>query len=169
MRAEARLQVEFIKGCLNNGKKRAEIAVLVGERWQLASRTFDRRLATATKELKGEAANIAAHTQQQVLHTLDGRVMRMLSVMERIDILSRMALGELKIKQLVYMGAEVGNVEMEVEPSYLDRRGAIAELNKMFGDYAPEKKAFTLNGESAQAEVPTNSIILSNGQQIPFG
>ena len=168
MKAAATLQVEFIKNCLKAGEKRAVILAKLQENYPtLSERTLDRRIGLAQKALRAEA-NVIAQNNQQALDTIvsTGQY-RVLSVAERLDILSKIALGELKIKQYIFGGAEVGNIEVEVEPNYLDRRGAIAELNKMFGDYAPEKKEINIGGKKDAA--PVNTIILSNGTQIPFG
>ena len=168
MKAAATLQVEFIKTCLKAGDKRAVILAKLQESYpSLSERTLDRRIGLAQKASRAEV-NVIAASNQQALDTITSTGQyRVLSVAERLDILSRIALGELKIKQYIFGGAEVGNIEVDVEPNYLDRRGAIAELNKMFGDYAPERRDITSGGKPIEAS--NTKIILSNGTQIEFG
>ncbi len=60
-----------------------------------------------------------------------------LSKIERQKILTDIALGNLKVtKPMMFMG-EI--IQAEVIPSHADIKNAIAELNKMDGDYAPTK------------------------------
>jgi hypothetical protein len=65
---------------------------------------------------------------------------------ERMELLSKMAKGELKVKQPFVIAGKI--MEYPSEPSLTDRRNAIAELNKMCGDYAPQKTDITTEGKS---------------------
>lgn len=162
------LQLELAKNCLHNGMKRAEIlAKFATEYPTVAERTIDRRIRQAETALSETVAKITGAEQQAIDNITNNAAFRVLSIAERLDILSKIALGELKIKQHIFAGAEVGNIEVDVEPNYQDRRAAIAEINKMFGHYAPEKKDVTF-GEKKE-EAPAGVIVLSNGTQIPFG
>lgn len=62
---------------------------------------------------------------------------------KRMHILSQIATGALRIQKV--FGSEIGPVSMEVEPDYSDRKSAIAELNKMDGQYAAEKVEHKIN------------------------
>lgn len=53
------------------------------------------------------------------------------------EILSKIATGDLVIKKPVLVNGKI--VQVECQPDYSDRRNAIAELNKMEGDYSPTK------------------------------
>lgn len=53
------------------------------------------------------------------------------------EILSKIATGDLVIKKPVLVNGKI--LQIECEPDYSDRRNAIAELNKMEGDYSPTK------------------------------
>lgn len=61
----------------------------------------------------------------------------------RMQILSAIAEGKLKITRIY--GSEMGPVPVEVEPDYTDRKSAIAELNKMDGQYAAEQHEHKVN------------------------
>ena len=77
-----------------------------------------------------------------------------LSKIERQKILTDIALGNIIVPRTIFtkMGAET----IEEYPSHSDRRAAIAELNKMDGDYAPNKTEHS-------GEITTNIISLGNG------
>ena len=56
---------------------------------------------------------------------------------QRKEILSNIAIGELIIKKPFLLNGKI--VQVDSQPDYSDRRNAIAELNKMEGDYSPTK------------------------------
>lgn len=64
--------------------------------------------------------------------------MDILSKSERLKLLSDMARGKIKIKQPFVVNGKI--MEYPAELSATERRGAIAEINKMVGDYAPAKR-----------------------------
>jgi hypothetical protein len=68
--------------------------------------------------------------------------MDIMSKSERMQLLSKMARGEIKIKQPFVVNGKI--MEYPAELSATERRGAIAEINKMVGDYAPSKTETTL-------------------------
>lgn len=61
---------------------------------------------------------------------------------ERMQILTKILRGELTVEEEVV--TQSGITTLTVNPSFADRRAAIAELNKMAGDYAPAKTETTL-------------------------
>lgn len=77
-----------------------------------------------------------------------------LSKIERQKILSDIARGEIIIRKEV--PTKFGIVEINDAPSHNDRKAAIAELNKMDGDYAPTKTEHS-------GEVVTTIISLGTG------
>jgi len=75
----------------------------------------------------------------------DIAVMNIMSKTERMEYLSKMARGEVKVKKPFVIAGKI--MEYPADPDHSDRRAAIAELNKMVGDYAPAKKEIKLTGE----------------------
>lgn len=71
--------------------------------------------------------------------------MNIMGKAERMELLTKMAKGELKIKTPFVIAGKI--MEYPAEPTASDRRAAIAELNKMAGDYAPAKSEVKVVGE----------------------
>lgn len=63
--------------------------------------------------------------------------MNIMSKAERMELLTKMAKGELKIKTPFVIAGKI--MEYPAEPDHNDRTKAIAELNKMDGSYAAQK------------------------------
>lgn len=70
-------------------------------------------------------------------------------VAERMQILSKILRGELNIEEEI--STPNGITTLLVKPSFTERRNAIAELNKMAGDYAPAKQDITTNGKEIRS------------------
>lgn len=68
--------------------------------------------------------------------------MNIMGKAERMELLTKMAKGQLKIKTPVVIAGKI--MEYPAEPTASDRRAAIAELNKMSGDYAPAKSVVAI-------------------------
>lgn len=56
---------------------------------------------------------------------------------ERMSILTQIGRGQIKLKKLIVVDKIVE--EWDVVPDYMDRKNAIAELNKMDGSYSADK------------------------------
>jgi len=69
-----------------------------------------------------------------------------ISSVERMEILTKIAKGEIPLKK--HMVCDGVIEEVEVVPDWMDRKNAIAELNKMDGAYAATKTDVTLKDES---------------------
>lgn len=65
-----------------------------------------------------------------------------LSKAERLEWLTKLVNGEIKAKVPFVIGGKI--MEYPSEPSHSDRIKALAELNKMGGDYAPTKNEVTV-------------------------
>jgi hypothetical protein len=73
--------------------------------------------------------------------------------------LSKLLRGEISIKQETASGGQL--VEVLEVPSFSERIKAIAELNKMVGDYAPTKQETTLKSDK-----PPTKIKFIDGTEI---
>lgn len=133
-----KVQVEFILDCLRKGEQRKFILGKFGKKWGSASKnTFDRRLSIAKKQLAIEQERINDKTEQNIQTAISERTVKILTSIERQEILSQIAKGEIPLSKPVGTGKDLQMIEFV--PDWMDRRNAIAELNKMDGDYAPAK------------------------------
>jgi hypothetical protein len=85
--------------------------------------------------------------------------MNILTSAQRMEILSNIAQGKLKVKKPFVIGGKV--LEYPSEPDHTDIKNAIAELNKMQGDYAPTKQETTLKSDK-----PPTKIKFIDGTEI---
>ena len=114
--------------------------------WGLPSSTFDRYWAEASKRYKARLDAIEeATTKVAVSMEIKALKKAILSKHERQEILTQIAKGEIPLVKHIVCDGVIQ--EVDVVPAWADRRAAIAELNKMEGDYAPIKKDITSGGE----------------------
>ncbi len=136
------IQIEFIKKCLRKGDKRKTILAKYVKKWQTSSeRTFDRRLKVAEEAMSIENKSIQDKVEQEVAKEVEVRKLDIMDAMERKVILTQIARGEIPLTKPIVVDKVVEHIP--VVPDWMDRRAAIAELNKMEGDYAPIKQAST--------------------------
>lgn len=135
------------------GAERAEALSTVGEKWQLKPRTFDRAWSEAKKRFNS-AMEKEKQAFDEVRHEAKVEAFKanIMTKIERMEVLSQIARGEIPLKKhiVVSEGFGLGSRidEVEVVPNYQDRKAAIAELNKMEGDYAPTKTDITSGGQA---------------------
>lgn len=144
-------QVQFVLNCLRSGQNRKEVMANFGHEWpNVSTKTIDRRLIAAKKQYEAELATISKLTDESIATEVEARKIRVLSVIERQELLTKMALGELEVEQSIVTkhGIEI----VKVKPSHNDIKSAIAELNKMGGDYAPTKTNITVNKIGVDAD-----------------
>lgn len=124
---------------LESGISRADCLAKIVAKWQMSVRTFDRYWKTA-QEQHAETQNaiqssIAEISIEAFRENFTGKI---LSVLERKEILTQMALGNIPLIKYIVCDGVIQ--EREVVPNYNDRKAAIAELNKMEGVYASEEE-----------------------------
>lgn len=158
MKPQKEIIVNEILSEMDFGITRAEALAMNSEKWQIPTRTFDRYWAEASTRYL--AANESAKKAVEVVRVqeIEKRASKgILSREERIQILSEIARGELALKKYIVCNKQI--VKKTIYPDYKDRKEAVAEINKMEGDYAPIKKDITSKGESL-APAPVFQIIL---------
>lgn len=145
VKADQLKQIEFIKTALRSGSKRGKIWQKFGKIWQnMSERTFDRRLKEAEKDLQEEQKRIQKEAEKGIQKEIEQRKSKILTTIERKEILTQIALGKIPLKKPMVCD---GVIELiDVVPDWMDRKNAIAELNKMDGDYAPQKLDHTTKG-----------------------
>jgi hypothetical protein len=82
-----------------------------------------------------------------------------LSTAERMEMLSKIAKGEVKIKKPFVIAGKI--MEYPSEPDHNDRTKAIAELNKMDGSYAPAETKTTITDTR-----PPSTVTMPDGTKI---
>jgi len=137
-------------------------------KWKLTEGTFVRYWKTASEmylRANERDKQVQAEVREQVIK--NRALNAIMSKEERMEILTKIGRGEIPLVKhiVVSLGDNQGSVikEREVVPTWRDRRDAVAELNKMEGDYAPLRKDITSNGESI-APAPVFNITLDDGE-----
>lgn len=140
-------QVAFCKEIANG--KNATAA------YQVAFNTKNRTTATvnASKLLKGKAIKDKVKELQSVAKRITAKAQKeavnkvateeVMTVAERMKVLSKIARGEIPL--IKPMSCDGVIQEIEMVPDWMDRKNAIAELNKMDGSYAPTKQDLTIS------------------------
>ncbi len=142
-KADKQIIIDAIIKGIEEEYDRAKLLTKIGKKWQISQRTFDRHWKIANnqyKELQDKAkeASDKAYIEASV-EAAKGAIM---SKAERQSILAQIARGELSVKKSIAIGG-IGIEVVNVYPDFSDIKSAVAELNKMEGDYAPTKTALT--------------------------
>jgi hypothetical protein len=136
---------------------RSDVMSITRDKWQMGERTFDRYWALAKKRFLVVQKDIADMQKAVILETAEARMRSsIMSKQERMEVLSAIARSELDLAKEVVTA--LGIETLNVKPDYNDRKAAIAELNKMEGDYAPVKTDLTSKGEKIQSTPSTIQI-----------
>jgi hypothetical protein len=138
MKANEQKQVDLIIDFLKKGYQRKTIlSNFVQFCPNVSEKTFQRRLKVAEGMFKEQMSKLNTLVEQKLNEDANVAKIEFLTVSERQAILAGQARGEIKVKKAVF--TPKGIVYIEEEPNHADRRAAVAELNKMCGDYAPQK------------------------------
>lgn len=137
--AKSEVYITFITDHLKRGiVERNKVLSKFVKKWQVSDRTFDRNWKKALsaftdyqKRLQKEKDEISIEAEKEAFR--EG----VLDKTERMQILSQIARGEIPLTKPMVVDKMIQ--EVDVVPDWMDRRNAIAELNKMDGSYAPAK------------------------------
>jgi hypothetical protein len=146
MKPNKELIVNEILGEMDFGITYKECMQLNQSKWKLTEGTFVRYWKEASARYL--AANEREQKAKEVVRVQmaqESLKKAILSKHERMEILTQIARGEIPLVKHIVADGMIQ--EREVVPSWKDRRDAVAELNKMEGDYAPIKKDITSGGE----------------------
>lgn len=140
------VQIDFIIKCLNLGQERSEVLGKVGKKWETSRTTFDRlwKIAKEQHVVKRKRINDAIE-QDNTIKELEAVKSNIMTAIERKIYLTKVLNGELKIKKPFVIAGKI--MEYPAEPDHADRLKALAELNKMDGEYAPQKTDLTIKTE----------------------
>lgn len=151
LKSNKQVIVDFIVSCLEKGERRNVILAKVGKKWQntpVSPRTFDRLLKIANTQhqekqqhIKVELAKVDAYA------AVEARKKAIMSTEERKEYLTKLIYGEIEVpyKEVKWnpVTKAFETIEFVELAGHTARINAIAELNKMEGDYAPNKIAQT--------------------------
>jgi hypothetical protein len=164
MKPRKELIVNEILGEMDFGISYTECMRINESKWKLPEGTFVRYWKAASEiYLAGleKDKQLVAEVREQVVK--DRALNAIMSVEERKAILTQIGRGEIPLMKYIVCDGEIQ--QKEVVPTWRDRRDAVAELNKMEGDYAPLKKDITTNGDSI-APAPVFRIILDEDGEL---
>lgn len=136
------------------GKTRAVVLVKTGKKWGISKTTFDRYWKIANdqyKELQDKAK--AAANRAYIKASEKAAERAVMSKIERQEVLTQIARGEIPLKKAMVVDGAIEYIE--VIPDWMDRKSAIAELNKMEGDYAAIKQNITITKVGKDMEEET--------------
>lgn len=143
MKANHEKQINFILERLLKGGNRATILQEFSTTFKnLTPRTFDSRLKIAKKHFQEQSGKIIQQTDEAIAKEVEARKSNIMNVIERQEVLSKIARGELEVERIMLIDGQLKKVKDK--PAYNDMKGAIAELNKMGGDYAPAKSEISI-------------------------
>lgn len=127
---------------IEKGNGFSRVLAVIGGKWPLSETTFRRywKIANQTHTEAQQRIN-AAKAALDLENALNERKSQIADVLERKEILTKIARGQIPLLKHVVVDRAIEYIE--VVPDYMDRKAAIAELNKMEGDYAPTKIAQT--------------------------
>ena len=145
--------IDFIVSCLKKADERKVILSKVAKKWQINVRTIDRLLRIA-KEQHLEAQELIRKELAELdkQNAIEERKAQIADVLERKEILTKILRGEIPLIRPMVCDGEI--VSVPIVPDWSDRKNAIAELNKMEGDYAPTKA--DVNIKTEQPLLPDN-------------
>ena len=140
MRATAK-HTEFIR-LVANGTNQSEAYILTNPNKHLTKGTIkveSSKLAKKYADLIDKEREILKVIVEEAQSNRVAEIaqMNIMTSVERMEFLTKMAKGEVKVKQPFVIGGKI--MEYPSEPTFAERRAAIAELNKMDGSYAPTK------------------------------
>ena len=152
MRATAK-HTEFIR-LVANGTNQSEAYILTNPNKNLTKGTIKVESSKLAKKYADLINEERERLRKVVEAANDSKVseiaqMNIMGKAERMELLTKMAKGELKIKTPFVIAGKI--MEYPAEPTASDRRAAIAELNKMAGDYAPAKQDITTKGKEIRS------------------
>lgn len=158
-------RVNTVAKNLASGKKRGEIFRMYGQKWKVSIKTIDkyitaaRQKVTKKQKIKEKAENDALYETTKDLETR-----RILNRNERMEILSKIALGEIIVPEdeLKYDPKTkkfVPTKRYNKPPSSEAIKAAINELNKMDGNHAPVETNLNATIKDVKLVLPEGIIL----------
>jgi hypothetical protein len=153
--------IDEIISQIEQGKTKVKILAKFGGKWRIASRTYDRYWKNAQEQHNAKQEAIKKELEEiDKQAAIEARKKAIMTAEERKEYLTRIINGEIEVPYTeVKYNAGLKMFEtfefMELA-SHTARINAIAELNKMEGDYAPTKVDNTHTGSVQIIKLPDN-------------
>ena len=123
---------------LRKGKGYSEVLDLIGRKWSVPGTSFKRYWKIANiQHTEHQDVIKAAKQELDIQSALNERKSQIADVLERKEILTQISRGQIPLRKAIVVNSALEYYD--VVPDWMDRRAAIAELNKMEGDYAATK------------------------------
>jgi len=134
--------VQEIVKLILDGKSYLEVLSLIEPKCAISRATFTRYWKEAGIKAIDERIEMESLIHDATIHLeIESRARAIMTANERREFLTKVARGEIKFT--IYKVVDKTLHELKVSPGFQDRIKAIAELNKMDGDYAPIKVSNT--------------------------
>ena len=143
-KASNQIIIDYLAEQIRLAKTRAAVLGKTTKKWGISRTTFDRLWKIANQqhiELQEKAK--AAADKVYIAATEKAAEKAIMSKLERQEVLTQIARGEIPLQKAMVVDGMIQFIE--VAPDWMDRKSAIAELNKMDGDYAPAKQQIQIN------------------------
>lgn len=156
--------IDFIISCLENGEQRGNILVKAGKRWGTSKSAFDRLLKIAKEQHTIKQQDIKSKLAElDTANAIEARKKAIMTAEERKEYLTKIINGEIEVPYTEVKWDK--NQEKFVTIKFVElanhssRISAIAELNKMEGDYSPIKVAQTdKDGNNVSPTIIINQV-----------
>lgn len=140
--------IDFLIKEIALGKERGPVLSKTVKKWQMSDRTFDRYWKIANQQHQENQSKIKeAVAEVDVRAAVEARKKEIMTADERKEYLTKLVQGKIKIpyseKKWNPDTKKFETLKFVELPNHTARISAIAELNKMDGDYAPAKVAQT--------------------------
>jgi hypothetical protein len=150
MAAKKEVIISFIVSELGKATPTSKIMELCGTKWDLSRSAFFRTLKKAQEQhIQSQQAIKDAVKDIEVAGAVEAAKRAVMTAVERKELLTKIALGEVKIPTNKYQYDSKIGAWMDIDvlelPDHQARIKAIAELNKMEGDYSPIKTDVSLS------------------------
>lgn len=157
------VQIDFIIACLKLGQDRGKILTKVVKKWQMSDRSFDRLLKQAKSEYSALQRKLKkAKDQLDLDNGIKQHKKLIADANERKEILTKILRGQIPLGKPMVVDGVIQTVV--VVPDWMDRKNAIAELNKMEGEY-PEI-ALRIKGDKDNPLLPPPLMTEDQFQQL---
>jgi len=134
--SDAQLHSELLKLFESGNTDKGKCKEVVRSKWKLQEQRYYKKYAIALQEWQELRKKADAIQIQE--NATDVLKLAVMSKNERLELLTKIALGELEYEETTD-NPQFGLTIFKRKPTPTERMKAIAEMNKMEGDYAAEK------------------------------
>jgi hypothetical protein len=135
--------VDAIVKYIEKGNGYGGVLKLNDSLWRLSRSTFLRYWNIASEQhIAAQQVIKKVEAEMNLESAIEGHKGHIADVRERKEVLTKILRGEIPLRKPIVVNFCIEYIE--VLPDWMDRKAAIAELNKMEGDYAPTKVEETI-------------------------